>query len=348
MGPTMKPVTIALTMGDPAGVGPELVWRLSAGFRWAGAARVVVIGDGGALGAGRAATGAGGAVGEPGGAGGAGGAVAAGAAGAAGGALGPAFEFLDLANVRQHRWGQVRAEYGAAAREYIETAVAMALDGRADAVVTCPINKESLAASGSPYPGHTEMLAALTGAPRVGMCLVGGGLRVTLATRHVPIAGVPAALTKRAVLDAIELTHEAGADFGCPSPRIAVCGLNPHAGDGGVLGTEEGAVIRPAIEAARAEGIEASGPYPADTVFVAARRGDFDFVVPMYHDQGLVPLKLLGFEEGVNVTLGLPIVRTSVDHGTAFDIAGTGAAGAGSLMAAFELALSMAARRRGE
>lgn len=317
-----RELTVAVTMGDPAGVGPELVWGLSEGFKWSGRARCLVVGDAGVL------------------------EKAAGVSGRREGDLGDAFELLDLANVPRHEWGVVDAAMGRAAREYIERAVELALSGRVDAVVTCPINKEALVASGSPFHGHTEMLAALTGAGRVGMCLVGGGLRVTLATRHLALVDVPGALTVDAIVEAAELSHEAGDDLGCPSPRIAICGLNPHAGDGGVLGREEIEVIAPAVAEARRRGLSVSGPHVPDAVFIAARRGDYDFVVAMYHDQGLIPLKLLAEGRAVNVTLGLPIVRTSVGHGTAFDIAGKGRADPSSLLAAFDLAVRMAEARR--
>ena len=222
-------------------------------------------------------------------------------------------------------------------------AVAAVMAGEADALATAPINKEAFALAGLPWRGHTELLAHLTGAPFVAMMFYADALRVVLATIHVPLAEVPRLLTQASLEQVIRLTAQELPRFGFAGPRLAVCGLNPHAGEGGLLGQEELRVIGPAVAACRADGIAVSGPYPADTVFVRAARGECDAVIACYHDQGLIPVKLLAFGKAVNVTLGLPIIRTSVDHGTAFDIAGTGTADHGSLVAAITLAARLAA-----
>jgi 4-hydroxythreonine-4-phosphate dehydrogenase len=212
----------------------------------------------------------------------------------------------------------------------------------ADAVVTGPISKLAWRLAGhGQFPGHTELLAARTGAQRVGMMFVGPRLRVIPATTHLPLMDVRNVLTIGRVFDAIDLGHEGCRRLGLARPRIAVCGLNPHAGEGGLLGDEEGRIIEPAIRAAVEGGIDARGPFPADTVFTAALAGAFDLVVAMYHDQGLIAAKLLDRDATVNVTVGLSIIRTSPDHGTAFDIAGKGRAKEGSMRAAIELALAM-------
>jgi 4-hydroxythreonine-4-phosphate dehydrogenase len=209
-------------------------------------------------------------------------------------------------------------------------------------VATAPISKEAFRLAGLPWVGHTDLLAHLTGAPHVAMMFESGVLRVVLATVHIALAEVPRALTQASLEATIALTARELPRFGVPAPRIAVAGLNPHAGEHGMFGSEEELVIAPAIAACRQRCIEVTGPFPADTVFVRATRGDFDVVVACYHDQGLIPVKLLAFGQAVNVTLGLPIVRTSVDHGTAFDIAGRGMADAGSMVAAVRLAARLA------
>lgn len=240
---------------------------------------------------------------------------------------------------------------GAASFAWVEAAIAEVLTGKCEALVTAPISKMSWSLAGhARYPGHTELLAERCHAPRSGMLFVGPRLRVVLATVHVPLAMVPALLTTDTVLLGIELAHRACLELGTHAPgtppRIAVAGLNPHAGEGGLLGDEDRLVIAPAIAAARAAGIDASGPHPGDTVFAAATDGRFDAVVAMYHDQGLIPVKLLDREQAVNVTAGLPIVRTSPAHGTAFDIAGRGVASAASMTAAIKLAVRLVERRR--
>jgi len=238
--------------------------------------------------------------------------------------------------------GRLSAEAGRAAYDAIVSAVSAAMAGRVDAVATAPINKEAFALAGLPWRGHTELLAHLTGAPCVAMMFHTDALRVVLATVHVPLSDVPRLLTQATLEQVIRLTARELPRFGCEAPRLAVCGLNPHAGEGGVLGFEEQRVLEPAIAACRRDGIAVSGPFPADTVFVRASRGEWDAVVACYHDQGLIPVKLLAFGRAVNVTLGLPIIRTSVDHGTAFDIAGRGIADHGSLVEAIRLAARLA------
>ncbi|HKX95418.1 MAG TPA: 4-hydroxythreonine-4-phosphate dehydrogenase PdxA, partial [Methylibium sp.] len=215
--------------------------------------------------------------------------------------------------------------------------------GEAAALVTAPIHKEALAAAGEPWPGHTELLQAEAGGMPVRMMLANDELKTVLVSIHVALRDAIAAVSREAVLETIRIAHAAAARWGNPAPRIAVAGLNPHAGEGGLFGDEEIRHIAPAIEAARAGGIDARGPHAPDTVFMRARRGEFDLVIAMYHDQGLIPVKYLGVERGVNVTLGLPFVRTSPDHGTAFDLAGSGRADPASLIAACRMARRLSA-----
>lgn len=234
--------------------------------------------------------------------------------------------------------GVVSAAAGRAAHGAIVRAVADAQAGRIAGIATAPINKEAFAAAGLPWKGHTDLLAELTGAPRVAMMFYSDALLVVLATVHVPLADVPRVLTRSLVEGIIELTAAELPRFDVPRPRLAVAGLNPHAGEHGVIGREDDDVLVPAIAAARQRGICVDGPFPADTLFVRAARREFDAVIACYHDQGLIPIKLLAFGRAVNVTLGLPIVRTSVDHGTAFDIAGRGVADPSSMIEAVKLA----------
>jgi 4-hydroxythreonine-4-phosphate dehydrogenase len=238
--------------------------------------------------------------------------------------------------------GRVTAAAGRAAYESILRAVDDARAGRIDAIATAPINKAAFAAAGLPWPGHTDLLGHLTGARRVAMMFYAESLRVVLATVHIPLRDVPAALTQTRLEETIELAAAELPRFGIAHPRLAVAGLNPHAGEHGLLGSEEDDVISPAIGSARARGVNVSGPYPADTIFGRAIRGEFDAVIACYHDQGLIPIKLVAFGRAVNVTLGLPIIRTSVDHGTAFDIAGRGIADPSSLIEAIKLAARLA------
>ena len=221
-------------------------------------------------------------------------------------------------------------------------AVDDARHGRVEAIATAPVNKEAFRLAGLPWSGHTDLLAHLTGAPHVAMMFQSAALRVVLATVHIALAEVPRALTQPSLEATIDLTARELPRYGVAHPRIAVAGLNPHAGEHGLFGHEEETVIAPAIAACRARGINVTGPFSGDTVFLRAHRGEFDVVVACYHDQGLIPVKLLAFGEAVNVTLGLPIVRTSVDHGTAFDIAGKGVANPESMIAAVLLAARLA------
>lgn len=219
------------------------------------------------------------------------------------------------------------------------------MTGKIAAMVTAPISKEHLQRGGYRYPGHTEFLADLAGIRDFRMMMAGPGLRVVLVTIHEPLSKVPSLLSVSRILKTIRITDDSLRSwFGLRRPRIAVAALNPHAGESGIFGREEKRIIGPAVVRARRQGICASGPFPPDTVFYRAVKGDFDAVVAMYHDQGLIPLKLLHFDRGVNITLGLPFVRTSVDHGTAFDIAGKGIADPSSLIAAIEMAVEMASR----
>jgi 4-hydroxythreonine-4-phosphate dehydrogenase len=243
------------------------------------------------------------------------------------------------------RRGRVSAEAGRAAHTAIVGAVEDARAGTIDAIATAPINKEAFSLAGLPWKGHTDLLAFLTGAPRAAMMFYSQELRVVLATVHVPLKDVPDLLNRELIDATIALTASELPRFGFARPRIAVAGLNPHAGEHGVIGSEDEAVLRPAIEAARTRGIAVTGPWPGDTIFGRAARGEFDAVIACYHDQGLIPIKLLAFGRAVNVTLGLPIVRTSVDHGTAFDIAGQGIADHSSLVEAVRLAATLASSR---
>ena len=242
--------------------------------------------------------------------------------------------------------GVAAPETGAASVMFIKKAVDLAQLGCIDGIVTAPINKEAINMAGCHYPGHTELLADLTGAKESGMMIVGGPLRVMFATTHVAIRDLPSHLTQVGIEKAIRLAHLALKDlFGIKKPRIGVAALNPHAGEHGLFGNEEAQVILPAARAAQAQGIRASDPVPADTLFGKTARGDFDGVVALYHDQGLIPLKLVAFGACVNLTVGLPIIPTSVDHGTGFDIVGRGIADPGSLVEAITLASKLAKRR---
>ena len=289
----MKP-RVAITAGDPAGVGPEIAAKAAADPRVLAVCQPVVYGP-------------------P-----------------------PGAVFAP---------GVLSAEAGRAAYDAICRAVGDAQSGRVAAVATAPVNKLAFAHAGLPWKGHTDLLGHLTGSARVAMMFWSEPLKVVLATVHVPLGDVPKLVTLDLLGAVIELTARELPRFGISSPRLALAGLNPHAGEHGLLGDEETRVLTPAVEAARARGTNVSGPHPGDTVFVRASRGEFDAVIACYHDQGLIPVKLLAFGESVNVTLGLPIVRTSVDHGTAFDIAGKGVADPSSIIAATLLAARLASVR---
>jgi 4-hydroxythreonine-4-phosphate dehydrogenase len=329
-----RPV-IGITLGDPAGIGPEVIALALSRPEVFSICRPVVIGDREVLG--RAAE------------------VcqvpleiiateAPDSPGTAGRV--PVISPPDLEPVR-YRFGHWSAETGRASAAYLAAAVDLIEAGRLAAVVTGPIHKEAWAAAGIQATGHTTWLKQRCGADQVVMMLAGDRLKVALATIHHPLRDVPGLLTVSGLSRTITLVgRELGRWFACERPRLGVAGLNPHAGEGGLFGDEEERIIAPAVTAARREGLDVVGPLPPDTVFFRATAGEFDAVVAMYHDQGLIPLKLLHFHDGVNVTLGLPFPRTSVDHGTAMDIAGTGRADCGSMLAAIRMAAAMAARGR--
>jgi 4-hydroxythreonine-4-phosphate dehydrogenase len=327
----MNSPRIAITMGDAAGVGPEIVMKALAHRDLYARCRPFVIGD-----AVRLAE-AGHIAGKP-----------------------LALRFIDRPEDARFEsgtvdvldlklippglpFGQISAAAGHAAHEYVRAATALAMERRIDAIVTAPLNKEALHAGGHDFPGHTELLAALTGTPEVSMMLTAPGLRVLLVTCHMGLRRAIGAITPALVERTIARGRDMLLKAGIARARIAVCGINPHAGENGLFGEgEEEAQIAPAIAACRARGWDVEGPLPADTLFWRARQGDFDLVVAMFHDQGLGPVKVLGLEAGVNITVGLPVIRTSVDHGTAFDIAGTGKADERSLLAAIDAAIELA------
>jgi len=241
--------------------------------------------------------------------------------------------------------GVESAEGGRAAVEAVLRGADLALAGEIDAVVTAPLNKAAMHLAGFHYPGHTELLAERTGAGKITMLLTGPNLRVVHVSMHVGLQEAIARVTAERVADTIQLAADACRALGIAAPRIAVAGLNPHASEGGLFGDQEAREILPGIAAARARGHQVSDPQPPDTVFLRATQGEFDIVVAMYHDQGHIPMKLLAFDSGVNVSIGLPIIRTSVDHGTAFDIAGRGIAREESMLAAIAVAVQMAGAR---
>jgi len=345
----MKPM-IAITMGDPAGIGPEIIVKAFSKplvNRIERAGRFVVVGDRGVLEkTARRIKHAPGlrAVPDP----------------EAVRAAQNVLSVIDLKNVDLRRLavGRPGAAGGRAAVGAIRTAVELALARRVAAIVTAPISKEGLHAAGYPFPGHTELLAELTGSPAVGMLMAANlpktirprlapQLRILLATTHVAIRDLPERLTRECVETAIRLAHDAAVRyFGLRRPRLAVAGLNPHAGEAGLFGREEFETIGPAVEQARRDGLPVAGPFPADSLIRRAVEGKYDLVVAMYHDQALIPIKLLGFGRAVNVTVGLPFVRTSPDHGTAYDIAGKGVADPSSLIEAIRLAAALAKKRK--
>ena len=340
----IRPI-LGITMGDPAGVGPEVIARAAANPDVVANSRAVVIGDASVM---REALRL---VESP---------LALHAVSDVGACrwAGGSVECLDLANVDMASLprGDVSAAAGRAAHQYILRAVDLAKSRAIDGIVTAPINKEALAAAGVPHTGHTEILAELSNTRDYAMLLMGTDLRVIHVTTHVSLRRVPDLVTRERVLRTIRLARQTMDGLGQPRARIAVCGLNPHAGEEGLFGDEERLAIAPAIADARAEGMDVTGPLPADTLFSRARGGEFDIVVAMYHDQGHIPVKTLGFTydertrrwtglSGVNVTVGLPFVRVSVDHGTAFDRAWKGIANAESMVEAVDVAVRMLARR---
>jgi 4-hydroxythreonine-4-phosphate dehydrogenase len=337
----VKNPILGVTMGDPAGVGPEIIARACAEPGVRRACRPVVIGAAATMSEALALVGS---------------ALSLHAVKDVGECCweGAALEVLDLANVDMATLPrcEVSAAAGRAAYEYIGRAVALATTGAIHGIVTAPVNKEALAAAGMTHTGHTEILATLSGTRDFAMLLLGGDLRVIHVTTHVALRCVPDLVTRDRVLRTIELAQRALESLGLAAGRIAVAGLNPHAGEDGLFGDEEKTAIVPAIEAARAAGLNVTGPLPADTLFSRARGGEFDIVVAMYHDQGHIPVKTLGFNydeatkrwvglSGVNVTVGLPFLRVSVDHGTAFDRAWKGVANHESMVEALEVAVRM-------
>jgi 4-hydroxythreonine-4-phosphate dehydrogenase len=248
----------------------------------------------------------------------------------------------------QIEWGKLSTQAGRAAIEAVEVGARLCMEGKLDALATAPINKEAIRMAGSPFSGHTDMLASLCGVKDSLMCFMAGDLCVILITVHLSLADAIGSITRERVLKTIHLADRELKRFGRASPRLAVCGLNPHAGERGLMGIEEMTDIAPAIAVCRNEGINVSGPFPADTLFLRAARGEFDAVLACYHDQGLIAVKCLAFGKAVNVTLGLPIIRTSADHGTAFDIAGRNIADPSSMTEAILLAAQLAREERNE
>lgn len=345
----MRPL-LAITLGDPAGIGPEIALRALADPGIYERCRPLIVGDTAVLAR---------ALGFPG--------MPAlrlrTAQRPAEGQYEPGcVDLLETGAVRDAAevpLGQVSAAGGDAAFRYVRAAIELAMAGDVDATVTNPLNKEALHAAGHPFAGHTEIYAHFTGTDRYTMLLAHGDLRIVHVSTHVSLREACDRVKKDRVLEVIRIAAEACRDMGIEKPRVGVAGLNPHSGENGLFGREELDEILPAVDAARAEDIDVDGPVPPDTVFSKARGGWYDIVVAMYHDQGHIPLKLLGFVydrerggwqavEGVNITLGLPIIRTSVDHGTAFDQAGRGSASAASLVNAIGYAIRFAGSRSGE
>lgn len=329
---TLLPI-LAITMGDPTGAGPELVVKALDLPELRSLCRPLVIGDAGVMR--RAAEIVGSrapirSVSSP----------------AEATFAFPGFDVLHQQTVDLSRlvYGQVDAMGGHAAYEAVIAAADLALAGQVDAIVTSALNKEALNLAGHHFAGHTELLAQRCGARSVAMMLTCGTFRVSHVSTHVSLSEAIRRVRRERIVEVARLTHEAVQRMGVPEPRLAIAGLNPHSGEGGLFGDEERREIGPAVTELVSAGIDAVGPIPPDTVFKLMRDGQYEAVVAMYHDQGHIPLKLLGFEQGVNVTLCLPIIRTSVDHGTAFAHAGKGTASPGSLIAAIRLAAQMASR----
>ena len=329
-----KPI-LAVTMGDATGSGPEIITKSLAEPFICEICRPVVIGDAAVMREALQITGMSGEVRS------------------IDNLSGAKFqeghiEVVDLQNIDMGKLvrGQVNAMAGGAAYDYIKLAVELALAGKVDAVVTSAINKKAINNAGHSYNGHTELLAELCDAPEVTMMLVAGKLRVSHVSTHLSLRAAIDKVRPERILTVLRLTHEALREIGIDEPHIAVAGLNPHAGEGGLFGDEEAKFIIPAIEEGRRRGLRVSGPYPGDTVFFRTLQGDFDAAVAMYHDQGHVAAKMLGIWQGVNITLGLPIIRTSVEHGTDFENAGKGTSDPRSLNEALKLAAAMAVRRK--
>ena len=329
-------LTIAITTGDPAGIGPEVVLKALADRELLNIARWVVIGDAAILSM----------VGKQIGLKPPDCIVQDGRSAQWPGSRTAQVCLLDVHQLEPSQFtvGKLSAACGSAALEYVRTATQLCLDGQADAMVTAPLNKEAVSLTGQGFTGHTEFIADLSKAAESRMLLVNDRLRVIHVSTHCSLRNACELDTPR-ILRTIQLGNEALQSLGFAQPRIAVCGLNPHAGENGLFGSEDLELIVPAIQAAQNMGVICEGPFPADTIFIKAVRGAYDLVVAMYHDQGHVPMKLLDFEHTINVSLGLPIIRTSVDHGTAFDIAGKNRADPSSLKAAMKLAVTMSLNR---
>ena len=321
---------IAITMGDPAGVGPEIIVKALDSGQIRAICRPIVIGDGTVMDKTIDSLHS---------------RIKLRRIGSPGEATGKSEEIdvLDLDNLNEHDVdpGKICSICGKAAFDYIETAARLALDRRIDALVTAPINKKAAQLAGIKDVGHLEFLAKFTGVTEYATMLVSGPLRVVHHTTHYPLSKACTLITRESILARLTLIHRSFLQWGIPNPSIAVAALNPHAGEEGMLGTEEINEIAPAIRDAQATGIDARGPYPADTVFNRCIRGECDVVLAMYHDQGHIPVKVYGFEKSVSIALGLPFIRTSVDHGTAFDIAGKGIADSQSLEEAIRIAASL-------
>ncbi|BBO72582.1 4-hydroxythreonine-4-phosphate dehydrogenase [Desulfosarcina alkanivorans] len=330
----MKPnlPLVAVTMGDPVGIGPEIIPKALADPRLFHCCRPVIYGDAACLKAGAASTGTSLALTER-----------QSIDGASIGSHGIVVVNPEKRKTSGFEWASPTAASGTAMAAYLNSAIDDAVAGRISAIATGPINKRALKMAGIPFSGHTEILAQRTGTSDYAMMLAGARLKVVLATIHIPLEQVSRTLTTEGITKVVALTdHSLRTRFGLAAPRIAVAGLNPHAGESGLFGNEESAIITPAIALCASRGITVTGPHPPDTVFFNASRGAYDAVVAMYHDQGLGPFKMIHFDDGVNTTLGLPFVRTSVDHGTAYDIAGTGKASADSMVAAITMAATQA------
>ena len=313
---------IGITMGDPNGIGPEVIVKALACSELQDLCTPVVFGSAEIMEEAQRLTG-----------------------------LGTGFDTVSIGHFGKDKLhpGYPEKTAGEASLAYIREAVRIALDGKIEAVVTAPISKESIHLAGAKYPGHTEMLQELTGAKRVAMMFEGGRFRVVLVTIHCALSQVPGLINEEKVLSTIELTHESLIRlFRIVKPTIVVCGLNPHAGEAGAFGNEEILHVIPAVMRAKESGIEVTGPMPADTLFYYAAQGKWDAVIAMYHDQGLIPFKMLSFDEGVNITLGLPIIRTSPDHGTAYDIAWKGKANPSSMIAAIKVAVNLVKNKDGQ
>jgi 4-hydroxythreonine-4-phosphate dehydrogenase len=326
---------IAITMGDPVGIGPEIILKALVESSVYETCRPLVLGDVAVITAASERLNTGfrvHSVDSP----------------EAGVYQQGGIDVIGLSELDYSRleYGHPTRETGRAMVAYVNQAIDWAMQGRVQGVATCPINKKALRMAGVDFDGHTELLAERTKTSDYIMMLTGSRLRVALVTIHLPLAQVPGKLTTEAVFKTIRITdHALRSAFGIPKPRLAVAALNPHAGENGLFGDEEIQIIAPAVGKAGEAGIDVSGPHPPDTVFYRALKGQWDAVVCMYHDQGLIPFKMVHFSDGVNVTLGLPIVRTSVDHGTAYDIAGTGKADPGSLVAAIRMAAELSGNR---